>query len=230
MSTPSKSSPLTVPLRELPADRRVELGSEFVREALAGLPMREALERPADDPRAGEVSASLSLYGEEDNVFVRGPLEGWLEVACSRCLGPARVEFDESLAVTFLPKARIPAEDEDGGEDKDKDAAGDGAAAKSAKAKSAKTNKGAKDTTGDEAELGVELEDDDIDLYGYEGESIDLTPLFHDQVVLAVPFAPLCHEDCKGLCPQCGVDRNRETCDCKPPIDPRWVALQNLKS
>jgi uncharacterized protein len=47
--------------------------------------------------------------------------------------------------------------------------------------------------------------------------------------VLAVPFAPLCREDCKGLCPQCGIDRNTGTCSCEPPIDPRLAALKGLK-
>jgi uncharacterized metal-binding protein YceD (DUF177 family) len=210
---------MIVSVRDLPVEQRFELSSELIRDALAGLPMREALERGTDAP-AGAASADLSIYTEDENVFVRGPLEGWIEVACSRCLGPARVTLDEDLAVTYLPRARLPQTEEvtDGADIEPPRGRKRRAAAAAAAP--------AGDTEVDEKELGAELTDDDLDLYGYDGEEIDLTPLFRDQVVLAVPFAPLCSEDCKGLCPQCGVDRNLETCDCKPPVDPRWAALQ----
>ncbi|HWO19195.1 MAG TPA: DUF177 domain-containing protein [Kofleriaceae bacterium] len=80
-----------------------------------------------------------------------------------------------------------------------------------------------------EGEEGAEVAEEDLDLFPYDGESIDLEPLFREQFVLAVPFAPLCREDCKGLCPQCGIDRNTGTCSCEPPIDPRLAALKGLK-
>jgi uncharacterized protein len=215
---------MIVPVRDLPLERRFAVSSEFIRDALAGLPLREALERSADDPRAGQAVADLSIYTEGDNVFVRGPLQGWIEVACSRCLGPARVPLDDDLFVTYLPRARMP-QPEDTVGDTDGDAHGrDKEPPRGSKRRAAASAPDAVDVS--EKELGAELTDDDVDLYGYDGEEIDLTPLFRDQVVLAVPFAPLCGEDCKGLCPQCGVDRNLETCECKPPVDPRWAALQ----
>jgi len=80
----------------------------------------------------------------------------------------------------------------------------------------------------DEAE-GDEVAEEDLDLFPYDGEVVDLEPLFREQFVLAVPFAPLCREDCKGLCPQCGIDRNTSTCSCEPPIDPRLAALKGMK-
>lgn len=80
-----------------------------------------------------------------------------------------------------------------------------------------------------DAEEGVEVDSEDLDLFPYEGDSIDLEPLFREQFVLAVPFAPLCSETCKGLCPQCGIDRNTSTCTCEAPIDPRLAALKGLK-
>ena len=63
----------------------------------------------------------------------------------------------------------------------------------------------------------------------FSGERIDLEPLFREQFVLAIPYAPLCSETCKGLCPQCGIDRNTDSCACEPPIDPRLAALKGLK-
>jgi uncharacterized protein len=78
-------------------------------------------------------------------------------------------------------------------------------------------------------EDGAEVATEDLDLFPYEGEHIDLEPLFREQFVLAVPYAPLCREDCKGLCPQCGIDRNSGTCTCEKPIDPRLAALKDIK-
>ena len=59
-----------------------------------------------------------------------------------------------------------------------------------------------------------------------EGETY---PLEGEEVDLELPVAPLCREDCAGLCPVCGIDRNAATCDCDPnPPDPRWDALRAL--
>jgi uncharacterized protein len=78
-------------------------------------------------------------------------------------------------------------------------------------------------------EEGAEVAEEDLDLFPFDGDNIDLEPLFREQFVLAVPYAPLCAEDCKGLCPQCGIDRNTGTCSCEKPIDPRLAALKGLK-
>ncbi len=79
------------------------------------------------------------------------------------------------------------------------------------------------------SEEGPEVQSEDLDVFPFDGEKVDLEPLFREQFVLAVPFAPLCAEDCKGLCPQCGIDRNTGTCTCEKPIDPRLAALKGLK-
>ena len=78
-------------------------------------------------------------------------------------------------------------------------------------------------------EEGPEVAEEDLDVFPFDGERIDLEPLFREQFVLAIPYAPLCAETCKGLCPQCGIDRNTATCTCEPPIDPRLAALKGLK-
>jgi len=76
---------------------------------------------------------------------------------------------------------------------------------------------------------GAEVREEDLDTFAFDGERIDLEPVFREQFVLAVPFAPLCREDCKGLCPQCGTDLNTGTCACEKPVDPRLAALKGLK-
>jgi uncharacterized protein len=80
-----------------------------------------------------------------------------------------------------------------------------------------------------DADEGPEVAEEDLDVFPFDGERVDLEPLFREQFVLAVPFAPLCSETCKGLCPQCGIDRNTASCSCEPPIDPRLAALKGLK-
>jgi uncharacterized protein len=76
----------------------------------------------------------------------------------------------------------------------------------------------------------LELTEDDLDVTSYEGNEIDLAPILRDQIVLSVPYAPLCQEDCKGLCPQCGAELNLGPCSCPAPdTDSRWAALKRLK-
>jgi uncharacterized protein len=56
---------------------------------------------------------------------------------------------------------------------------------------------------------------------------IDLEPVVRDSVLLALPQAPLCREDCLGLCPQCGGKRAELDPDHRhETIDPRWAALK----
>jgi uncharacterized protein len=60
-----------------------------------------------------------------------------------------------------------------------------------------------------------ELSPTDLDLDYYTGEIVDLESLLREQIILMLPLKPLCDETCKGLCPQCGANLNRETCQCK---------------
>jgi uncharacterized metal-binding protein YceD (DUF177 family) len=70
-------------------------------------------------------------------------------------------------------------------------------------------------------------EEDEVRLV--EGERIDLEPMVRDAVVLALPLAPTCTEDCAGLCSGCGqrlddlpADHSHEL------LDPRWAGLAGL--
>ena len=62
------------------------------------------------------------------------------------------------------------------------------------------------------------------------GDVLDLGPALREQLLLRVPEHVVCDEACRGLCPQCGADLNRTTCDCVPerPSSP-WDALKDLK-
>jgi len=75
----------------------------------------------------------------------------------------------------------------------------------------------------------VELEDDDVSMTFYRDEEIDLSELLREQFYLVLPMKPLCRPDCKGLCSQCGVNLNIETCQCSVQWeDPRLAGLKAL--
>lgn len=80
-------------------------------------------------------------------------------------------------------------------------------------------------SSGDDAEVAEE----DVDVSFYQDDQIDLSELVREQCYLALPMKPLCREECRGLCPQCGVNRNTGTCDCEPGWeDPRLAPLKGL--
>jgi uncharacterized protein len=73
-------------------------------------------------------------------------------------------------------------------------------------------------------------EPEEGEAYPIEGDHIDLEPLARESIVLALPLAPLCRPDCRGLCPTCGADLNAGDCSCETePIDVRWSALDALR-
>jgi uncharacterized protein len=61
-------------------------------------------------------------------------------------------------------------------------------------------------------------------------DQIDLAPVVTEVLVCDLPLAPLCSDDCQGLCPQCGANRNHADCGHdERPSDPRWAALEALR-
>ena len=78
-------------------------------------------------------------------------------------------------------------------------------------------------------EAEQQVADDDVGVSFYKDDEIDLGDVMREQFYLALPMKPLCREDCQGLCPVCGRNRNRETCDCKTDwVDPRMESLKKL--
>ena len=85
--------------------------------------------------------------------------------------------------------------------------------------------------TGSEYESSAvaELTEAEMSVSVFDGEALDVDEIVKEQILLAVPSRVLCREDCKGICPQCGVDRNTGECNCETKeIDPRWAALKDL--
>jgi uncharacterized protein len=75
-----------------------------------------------------------------------------------------------------------------------------------------------------------EISEGETEIGFYEGDSIALEDVLKEQVLLAMPAKTLCQEECKGLCPHCGRNRNKEECQCETEFhDPRWAALGDLR-
>lgn len=75
----------------------------------------------------------------------------------------------------------------------------------------------------------VGLDADDLDVTFVDGDEFDTEDAAVEQMLLALPMRVLCREECAGLCPTCGANRNEAgACRCEPEVDPRWEALRGL--
>ena len=79
-----------------------------------------------------------------------------------------------------------------------------------------------------EAEEG-QLKGDELDTTFYKDDVIDTDDLLAEQIVLNLPMKSLCSPDCKGICPQCGIDLGIQGCSCgQTEMDPRLAVLKQL--
>ena len=79
------------------------------------------------------------------------------------------------------------------------------------------------------AEKTLVDESDDVENLSLDAKEIDLTKRVEEALYVAVPMRPLCREDCLGLCPHSGIDRNKQRCACKSEVtDPRWQVLKKI--
>ncbi len=76
----------------------------------------------------------------------------------------------------------------------------------------------------------TELQNEDNDDYIVSKDGfIDVDETLIEQILLELPLRHLCKEDCKGLCPKCGCDLNKEECNCElSEPDPRFDVLRKL--
>lgn len=75
----------------------------------------------------------------------------------------------------------------------------------------------------------IELDESDLDVVLLTEPSLETEALVVEQIELQLPMKPLCSEECKGLCSQCGGDLNREDCSCEVATDSRFAGLAALK-
>ncbi|MFH1146370.1 MAG: DUF177 domain-containing protein [Pseudomonadota bacterium] len=77
--------------------------------------------------------------------------------------------------------------------------------------------------TGDHADR--ELSPEELDVSFFDGETVDVERVAAEQIFLQLPYKPLCREDCKGLCPRCGINLNHGSCSCAPKANSSPFAL-----
>jgi uncharacterized protein len=76
----------------------------------------------------------------------------------------------------------------------------------------------------------IELESEDLQTGFFSGDEVDLSGLIREQIILSIPYKALCHEECKGLCSQCGTNLNQGDCGCnREGRDSAFSVLKNLK-
>jgi uncharacterized protein len=75
----------------------------------------------------------------------------------------------------------------------------------------------------------VEIDEGEAEIGFYEGEGMELEDVLREQILLMLPMQRVCREDCKGICPICGKNRNEVACQCKTEaVDDRWKALRDI--
>jgi len=122
-----------------------------------------------------------------------------LGAPCGRCLSPIAIDVPFDFQMTFVPGDGARTGEEGPGESH-------------SAARSSRT-------------FGV----DEVNEETYSGKVINLDPVVREQLLLALPSYPVCQDDCKGLCPVCGVNLNERDCGCDRRVpDPRWAALEKL--
>lgn len=71
--------------------------------------------------------------------------------------------------------------------------------------------------------------EEDLNFSFYKGDEIEFDPIVVEQILMQVPVKPLCREDCKGLCPSCGINLNMDTCNCSSETGhPGFAALKKF--
>lgn len=74
----------------------------------------------------------------------------------------------------------------------------------------------------------VEIQEDDINTIYIEETILNLIPLSRELILLAIPMKPLCKDDCLGLCPVCGKNRNFENCKCQIQSQTPFSVLKDI--
>lgn len=87
------------------------------------------------------------------------------------------------------------------------------------------------DMTIEEEFTNNEKANKDDDIIFIDSDTIDITEVIENNIILTLPIKRLCKEDCKGLCQRCGTNLNLSTCQCEnDDIDPRLAKLKDMFS
>ena len=77
----------------------------------------------------------------------------------------------------------------------------------------------------------VEIDEGESEIAFYDGAGVELKEVLREYVLLSMPMQRVCREDCHGICPVCGQNRNLVNCGCEvKTVDDRWSVLKNLQT
>lgn len=186
-------------------------------ESTADLPGSVENLRPASlktEPPPRPTFVRFNLRRVDDVIVVSGDVDTTIHLLCSRCASPFLLRIDEHFTALYC---------------KDKEMAGIAYLDKNKTPRG--QNKGfarhAHDAGGSEGKEAA----DDLEITYIAEEFLDLSLVLTEQAQLRIPFQPLCKEDCKGICANCGADLNVGRCACaKIRKESPFAALQNFKT
>ena len=76
----------------------------------------------------------------------------------------------------------------------------------------------------------VAIDEGESQIGFYESSGIELKEVLREHILLSLPMHQVCREDCAGICPKCGENRNTGNCQCtEEHVDDRWAALRHLR-
>jgi uncharacterized protein len=171
--------------------------------------------RPTQTPKAKPrpVQAHFSLRKVDEVVVVNGSIDTYVRLVCSRCANPFQMTMRPNFSSLFC-----------------KDPVMAGVAHLEQPGKPAGQNKGFARHAHDASQDALIAEGRDLDITYLCEDTIDLKELLMEQLQLQVPFQPLCDQECKGMCANCGADLNVGRCACAKvaKVTP-FSVLKNLK-
>lgn len=187
----------------------IDEGGLVLDEAVSERTLADALSPQGRDTgfRADRPAAFKASFRKvSGSVLLTGDLSAHVTAPCKRCLREVAVDLPVHFTLNLVPEPKVSLED----------AGLDGEAAEDPKSQ--------------KRDSGGSFALRDADREYFDGRTIDLDPIVREQVLLALPVAVVCKDDCKGLCPRCGQDLNEAECGCeRKVVDPRLAVLKSIK-
>lgn len=169
------------------------------------------------DHKARALEGRLSLRKVDEVVVVDGQIRTEIGLLCSRCATPFSLACSPAFQSLFC---RDPATAGIAHLDKDKQGRTTGKVVGRLQGRA----RHAHDYEGEDQK------NSDLDITYLAEDWIEIGDILTEQVQLLVPFQPLCDEECKGICANCGADLNKGRCACsKIKKSSPFAALKNLK-
>lgn len=163
------------------------------------------------------LSGNLNLRKVDEVVVITGNLKTEVRLLCSRCATPFAMACNPSFAALYC---RDPAMAGIAHLDKDKKGRATGRIVGRLQGHARHAHDFAGDNT----------KEADLDITYLSEDWVELADVLTEQLQLLVPFQPLCSEDCKGICAQCGADLNKGRCACsKLQKNNSFSALKNIR-